>query len=367
MLDLILITVCYYAAYRLRFRVEDFGQFLPFVINSLPIVLGCKIVALYSSGLYQRSWDTFGLRDLTVVARGVTIGSLLSVAAAFYFYREVSDPNRLIGASRVVFVLDAILLAVAIIATRVSFRMMNSLPPPRTSAAAACWSTAPATSGECSSAKCVANTAWKMNPVAFIDDDAAKAHRWIVGVRVRGCIDNLEATMRQYGVDEVILSSRAINGNVETRIREICTRTNRTGSAGCIWRFSRMQKSEIRIAETGHNACFLHSAFCIRIRCDAPHRHRRSGVRVPRARRPALHARTRAGTARARGRPDVVALGGPADAVPAQIQRWPSGRIRRRTPDGRWWACRVRRPTRASTCSTLPPTPRHSGRPSPWC
>src|SRR4029079_2673377 len=74
MLDLILITVCYYAAYRLRFRVEDFDQFLPFVINSLPIVLGCKIAALYASGLYQRSWDTFGLRDVSVVARGVAIG-----------------------------------------------------------------------------------------------------------------------------------------------------------------------------------------------------------------------------------------------------------------------------------------------------
>jgi FlaA1/EpsC-like NDP-sugar epimerase len=66
-----------------------------------------------------------------------------------------------------------------------------------------------------------------MNPVAFIDDDAAKVHRWIVGVPVRGSIDSLETTMQQYGVDEVILSSPAINGSVETRIREVCTRINR--------------------------------------------------------------------------------------------------------------------------------------------
>jgi FlaA1/EpsC-like NDP-sugar epimerase len=71
------------------------------------------------------------------------------------------------------------------------------------------------------------NTAWNMNPVAFIDDDAAKVHRWIVGVPVRGSIDSLEAIMGQYGVDEVILSSSAINGSIETRIREICARTNR--------------------------------------------------------------------------------------------------------------------------------------------
>src|SRR6185436_13359646 len=101
MLDLILITVCYYAAYRLRFEGEVFDNFLRFFLASLPIALGCKIAALYLSGLYQRSWDTFGLRDLSVVARGVAVGSLLSVAAAFYFYRDLTDPNRLVGASRV--------------------------------------------------------------------------------------------------------------------------------------------------------------------------------------------------------------------------------------------------------------------------
>ena len=227
MLDLILITVCYYAAYRLRFDVKDFDEFLPFVMVSLPVVLGCKLAALYVSGLYQRSWDTFGLRDLSVVARGVAMGSLLSVAAAFYFYREVTDPNRIVGASRVVFVLDAILLVVAIIATRVSFRMMNLAAATRNKRSRRVLVYGAGNFGRMLVREMRANTAWNMNPVAFIDDDAAKVHRWIVGVPVRGSIESLEATMRQYGVDEVILSSRAINGSVETRIREICTRTNR--------------------------------------------------------------------------------------------------------------------------------------------
>ena len=79
MLDLVLITVCYYLAYRLRFEGEDLDNFLPYFTASLPVVLGCKLAALYASGLYQRSWDTFGLRDLTAVVRGVGLGSLLSV------------------------------------------------------------------------------------------------------------------------------------------------------------------------------------------------------------------------------------------------------------------------------------------------
>ena len=220
MLDLILITVSYYAAYRLRFEGEDFFKFLPYFMTSLPIVLGCKLAALYASGLYQRSWDTFGLRDLTVVGRGVAIGSLLSVSVAFYLYREM-------GASRVVFVLDAILLAIAIIATRVSFRAMNLAAATRNKRSRRVLVYGAGNFGRMLVREMRSNTAWNMNPVAFIDDDAAKVHRWIVGVPVRGSIESLEAIMRQYGVDEVILSSRAINGSIETRIREICARTNR--------------------------------------------------------------------------------------------------------------------------------------------
>ena len=220
LLDLVLITVCYYAAFRLRFEGEDFDNFLESFIVSLPVVLGCKLAALYASGLYQRSWDTFGLRDVSVVARGVAVGTLLSVAAAFYLYRDV-------GASRAVFIFDAILLAMAIIATRVSFRMMNLAGPTRNKRSRRVLVYGAGNFGRLLVREMRANTAWNMNPVAFIDDDAAKIHRWIVGVPVRGSIDSLETTMRRYGVDEVILSSRAINGSVETRIREICTRTNR--------------------------------------------------------------------------------------------------------------------------------------------
>jgi UDP-GlcNAc:undecaprenyl-phosphate/decaprenyl-phosphate GlcNAc-1-phosphate transferase len=220
MLDLILITVSYYAAYRLRFEGDDFFKFLPYFMASLPIVLGCKLAALYASGLYQRSWDTFGLRDLTVVGRGVGIGSLLSVSAAFYLYREM-------GASRVVFVIDAILLAIAIIATRVSFRAMNLAAATRNKRSRRVLVYGAGNFGRMLVREMRANTAWNMNPVAFIDDDAAKVHRWIVGVPVRGSIDSLEATMRQYAVDEVILSSSAINGSIETRIREVCASANR--------------------------------------------------------------------------------------------------------------------------------------------
>ncbi len=215
LLDLILITVCYYAAYRIRFEGEGLDNFLPYFTASLPVVLGCKLAALYASGLYQRSWETFGLRDVATVLRGVGLGSLLSVLTAAYFY-------RLVGFSRAVFVLDALLLGIAVIATRASFRAMNLVASTRNKRSRRVLVYGAGAFGQTLVREMRANRNWNMNPIAFIDDDPMKAGRWIMGVPVRGSLDHLELTVQQWAIDEVILSSPAINGKVEYRIREIC-------------------------------------------------------------------------------------------------------------------------------------------------
>ena len=220
MLDLVLIVACYYFAYRLRFEGVTFDHFLPYFTASLPVVLGCKLGSLYGSGLYRRSWDTFGLRDISVVLRGVLMGSLLSVMAAVYFY-------RLEGFSRVVFMLDALLLTVAIIGTRASFRSMSLVTASRNKRSRRVLVYGAGAFGQMIVREMRANADWQMNPVAFIDDDPTKMHRWIMGVPVRGALEQLEATLRRYAVDEVILSSPSINGTIEHRIREVCTLLDR--------------------------------------------------------------------------------------------------------------------------------------------
>jgi UDP-GlcNAc:undecaprenyl-phosphate GlcNAc-1-phosphate transferase len=220
LLDLVLITVCYYIAYRLRFEGEALDEFLPYFTASLPIVLGCKLAALYGSGLYQRSWYTFGLRDVASVLRGVGLGSLLSILTVAYVY-------RLVGFSRAVFVLDTLLLAVAIVATRASFKTMNLVAATRNKRSRRVLVYGAGRFGQTLVREMRANPMWRMNPIVFLDDDPMKAHRWIMGVPVRGRLDDLEPTLRRYAIDEVVLSSPSINGNVEYRIREICASLNR--------------------------------------------------------------------------------------------------------------------------------------------
>jgi UDP-GlcNAc:undecaprenyl-phosphate/decaprenyl-phosphate GlcNAc-1-phosphate transferase len=220
MLDLVLITICYYGAYRLRFDDQELVAFIPYFTATLPVVIGCQLAGLYVSGLYQRSWETFGLRDLAATGRGILFGVLLYALPASYLYRSV-------GFSYGVTIIDALLLSFAIVATRVSFRMMNLVASTRSKRSRRVLVYGAGSFGQLLVREMRANPDWQMNPVAFIDDDPMKARRWINGVPVRGALAELETVMRRYSIDEVILSSPSINGSVEHRIREVCAATDR--------------------------------------------------------------------------------------------------------------------------------------------
>jgi UDP-GlcNAc:undecaprenyl-phosphate GlcNAc-1-phosphate transferase len=217
LLDLALIATCYYAAYRIRFDGEALVNFLPSYSASLPAILGCQLAALYLSGLYSRMWSTFGLHDLSTVVRGVTGGLVLSVLSITYVYKF----ERF---SRSVFLIDAVLLMLAILGTRSSFRILGrvaarSNPQKRRVAIYGAGAR-----GQMLAREMLANAAWSRNPVAFVDDARQKRSQRIVGVPVSGCLEDLERILEAQSIEEVLLSSPSINGSVEARVRDVCAR-----------------------------------------------------------------------------------------------------------------------------------------------
>jgi UDP-GlcNAc:undecaprenyl-phosphate/decaprenyl-phosphate GlcNAc-1-phosphate transferase len=217
LLDLALIATCYYAAYRIRFDGEALVNFLPSFAVSLPAILGCQLAALYLSGLYSRMWSTFGLHDLSTVVRGVTGGLVLSVLSITYVYKF----ERF---SRSVFLIDAVLLMLAIVGTRLSFRILGRVAARNSPQKRRVAIYGAGVRGQMLAREMLQNAAWARNPVAFVDD--ARQIRWrrIVGVPVRGCLDELEDILAAQSIEEVLISSPSINGSVEARVREVCGR-----------------------------------------------------------------------------------------------------------------------------------------------
>jgi UDP-GlcNAc:undecaprenyl-phosphate GlcNAc-1-phosphate transferase len=216
LLDLILITTCYYAAYRIRFDGAELSAFLASFSASLPAIIGCQLAALYLSGLYSRIWSTFGLHDLSTVIKGVGGGLVFSVLAIAYLFRF---DERF---SRSVFLIDAVLLVVAIVATRVSFRVFGRIAVrtgSRQRRVAICGAGG---RGQLLVREMLAEPAWDRNPVAFFDDDPGKRSLRMMGVPVRGGLDDLDAFLEKLGIEEVLISSAAIGEAREGRVRQLC-------------------------------------------------------------------------------------------------------------------------------------------------
>ena len=74
-LDLALISVAYYAAYRLRFEGPEFEDHFREFLGSLPIVIAAQLIALFIIGAYRGVWHLFGLIDTVVFAKAVFLGT----------------------------------------------------------------------------------------------------------------------------------------------------------------------------------------------------------------------------------------------------------------------------------------------------
>ena len=216
LLDLVLITSCYYAAYRIRFEGDpNLPVFLTSFARSLPAILGTQLAALYVSGLYQRLWRTFGLHDLSTVVRAVGSGVVLSVLVVTYLYKFGE------AFSRSVFVIYAVLLTAAIIATRSSFRVFGRMAA-RNGARTRVAIYGAGARGLLLARELQANEDADRVAVAFIDDDEAKHSRRLMGIAVRGGERDLASILTRHGIQEVVISTPAIAADVEARVRAVC-------------------------------------------------------------------------------------------------------------------------------------------------
>jgi UDP-GlcNAc:undecaprenyl-phosphate GlcNAc-1-phosphate transferase len=215
LLDLILITTCYYAAYRIRFDGAELSVFLASFSASLPAILGCQLAALYVSGLYSRIWSTFGLHDLSTVIKGVGSGLVLSVLAVTYLFKF----ERF---SRSVFLIDAVLLVAAIVATRMSFRVFGRIAARTGSRQRRVAIYGAGSRGQLLVREMLADSGWDLNPIAFFDDDPAKRSQRMMGVPVRGSLDDIDGLLVKLAIDEVLISSASIDDAHESRVRQLC-------------------------------------------------------------------------------------------------------------------------------------------------
>ncbi|MBI3825273.1 MAG: hypothetical protein HY294_04690 [Candidatus Rokubacteria bacterium] len=213
-LDVGLIAVAYYAAYVLRFE-GAFTSVTTELYGSLPIVLVIQLATLGGFGLYRGVWQYTGVTDLVRIVKAATVGAMTSMVVLLYI-------SRFQGYSRTVFVLDWILLIVMIGGSRVSFRLFAELFRREPESFQRVVIYGAGDGGALLVREIFNNPTLQRVAVGFIDDDRGKHRTRIHGLPVFGGAEQIEPLVREQGITEIIVSSRKIDGEALTRVRDTC-------------------------------------------------------------------------------------------------------------------------------------------------
>ena len=219
-LDVLLITLSYYAAYILVTGPLDERANWALFRDTLPLLIVLKLFAFLVSGVYRGIWRYTSISDLITFGKGVISGSMLSVLAILLIYRFQNF-------SRAVFVLDGFILLVAVVGSRIAFRIFREiLPLPFSTEGRRVLIYGAGDGGEMVLRELRNNSDWRYQPIGFIDDDPLKKGKMINGLQVFDANGSLPELCREKDITEILVSSRKIPRERLGELRDVCRDAN---------------------------------------------------------------------------------------------------------------------------------------------
>jgi UDP-GlcNAc:undecaprenyl-phosphate GlcNAc-1-phosphate transferase len=214
LLDFVLITVAYYAAYVLRFEGQ-IGSNLNFFLRSLPILVACQIFAFYLMGVYRGIWEKTGVRDLIGYVKAITVGTVMPMLFFLFLYRFQSF-------SRAVFVIYWGLMLILVSVSRLSFRLLDEgiRIPSRKGERTLIYGAG--LGGQMTLKEIGNNSDLGLQPIGFIDDNLRLHGRRIQGYPVLGGVEDLEDIIRRYDIRKIVVSFKEKSEEKTKEIKSSC-------------------------------------------------------------------------------------------------------------------------------------------------
>ena len=121
LLDTVVIVITFYGAYLLRFDGALTPRTEQAVVVALPLVVASSLIVYFLAGIYRGQWRLISVSDVPSYAFGVFGGASLSLAVVTFVTRF---PD---GHSRSAYVIFGLLAFVAVVGSRLSFRLLDSI------------------------------------------------------------------------------------------------------------------------------------------------------------------------------------------------------------------------------------------------
>jgi UDP-GlcNAc:undecaprenyl-phosphate GlcNAc-1-phosphate transferase len=215
LLDVCLVTIAYYGAWRLRFEGAEWTSYSVSALRSLPIALALQMVALFGFGAYRGTWRYFGLMDGVTFAKAVAGGTGALIVAVVYLYRFENY-------SRGVFIIYAALLMLLLTGSRASFRLIGEFARRRRRTGTRLVIYGAGAAGSLLVREMLTEGSEPYRMIGFIDDDPARHSFRLQGYGVLGGERTLHELIRQHAVDVVVIGSRHLDRERLERVEAAC-------------------------------------------------------------------------------------------------------------------------------------------------
>lgn len=213
-LDLVLVTCSYYAAYVVRFD-REFPLYYQLFARSLPIIIACQLCSFFVVGVYRGTWRHISLGDLSTYAKGIVLGVLTSIMALVYLYRFEDY-------SRGVFAIDTMMLALLVLGSRLSFRVLGDAAGRHRRTGHRVLIYGAGDGGALLLRELRSNATYQYQPVAFLDDDTSKMQKRMLGLPIVGGVDGLEAVIAEHRPEAIIVSTTKLDEERLRRLQAVC-------------------------------------------------------------------------------------------------------------------------------------------------
>ena len=219
--DALLVAIAFSCAFKLRFLDDPDGipeRYTTLLVQSVAFVAIGKVAIFFAFGLYQKWWRDVTARDYPEILRAVAVASLVMVLV-FTVVKPFED-----NLPRSVVVTDFILTLMLLLGARLAVRLVVERPE-----RGARIPTGPEVLviGAGSGGQMVVREL-KLNPnlgktaIGFIDDDPRKRGMRMLGLKVLGSTDEIDAILDETEPDEVAIAIPSAPGTLRAKVVAAC-------------------------------------------------------------------------------------------------------------------------------------------------
>jgi len=217
--DGVLVALAYYLAFQLRFLDEGGWpqRYQELFAQSVGFVVAGKLIIFAVSGMYQKWWRYVSGRDFMLILRAVAISSAILVVA-FVVLKPFSP-----ALPRSVVVTDFFLTLFLIAGARLAVRLIverpsraDRLPKHEVLVIGA------GSGGQMVVRELQLNPNLGATAIGFLDDDSRKRGMRMLGLKVLGSTDEIDAILDEAMPDEVVIAIPSAPGTLRARVVAAC-------------------------------------------------------------------------------------------------------------------------------------------------